>query len=102
MRRIKIAKISDNLSQPKKQNKQNDNNNNDNNNNNNNNLLISFAQLSMQKFSLVVKNVFNRISTLILSGVTCPKYGIYSIRRSGRLLNFWVLRVGAFSRLGAY
>ena len=30
------------------------------------------------------------------------KYRIYSINRPGRLLNFWTLRVGAYSRLGAY
>ena len=29
-------------------------------------------------------------------------YPIYSINRLGRLLNFWTLRVGAYSRLGAY
>ena len=29
-------------------------------------------------------------------------YSIYSINRPGRLLNFWTLRVGAHSRLGAY
>ena len=29
-------------------------------------------------------------------------YRIYSINRPGRLLNFWTLRVGANSRLGAY
>ena len=31
----------------------------------------------------------------------CPavfKYRIYSINRPGRLLNFWTLRVGAYSR----
>ena len=27
---------------------------------------------------------------------------IYSINRPGRLLNFWTLTVGAYSRLGAY
>ena len=26
------------------------------------------------------------------------KYGIYSIKRSGRLFNFWTFRVGTFSR----
>ena len=30
------------------------------------------------------------------------EYRIYSINRAGRLLNFWTLRVGAYSRLGAY
>ena len=30
------------------------------------------------------------------------EYRIYSINRPGHLLNFWTLRVGAFSRLGAY
>ena len=29
-------------------------------------------------------------------------YRIYSINRPGRLLNFWTLKVGAYSRLGAY
>ena len=29
-------------------------------------------------------------------------YRIYSINRPERLLNFWTLRVGAYSRLGAY
>ena len=29
-------------------------------------------------------------------------YCIYSINRPGRLLNFWTLTVGAYSRLGAY
>ena len=29
-------------------------------------------------------------------------YRIYSIKRPGRLLNFWTLRVGAYSRLGAH
>ena len=29
-------------------------------------------------------------------------YRIYSINRPGRLLNFWTVRVGAYSRLGAY
>ena len=29
------------------------------------------------------------------------KYRIYSINRSWRLLNFWTLGVGAYSRLGA-
>ena len=29
-------------------------------------------------------------------------YRIYSINRPGRLLNFWILRVGANSGLGAY
>ena len=28
----------------------------------------------------------------------CFKYRIYSINRPGRLLNFWTLRVGAYSR----
>ena len=30
------------------------------------------------------------------------KYRIYSINRPGRLLHFWTLRVGAYSRPGAY
>ena len=29
-------------------------------------------------------------------------YSINDINRPGRLLNFWTLRVGAYSRLGAY
>ena len=30
------------------------------------------------------------------------RYRIYSINRPGRLLNFWTLKVGAYSRVGAY
>ena len=29
-------------------------------------------------------------------------YRIYLIKRPGRLLHFWTLRLGAYSRLGAY
>ena len=29
-------------------------------------------------------------------------YHIYSINRPGRILNFWTLRVGAYTRLGTY
>ena len=33
----------------------------------------------------------------------CPfTYRMYSINRPGRLLKFWTLRVGAYSRLGAH
>ena len=31
-------------------------------------------------------------------GLTLYGYRIYSINRPGRLLNFWTLRVGAYSR----
>ena len=34
--------------------------------------------------------------------IDLPNYRIYSINRPGCLLNFWTLRVGAYSRLGAY
>ena len=30
------------------------------------------------------------------------RYRIYSINHPGRLLNFWTLIMGAYSRLGAY
>ena len=33
-----------------------------------------------------------------LKAVDDKKYRIYSINRPGRLLNFWTLRVGAYSR----
>ena len=47
----------------------------------------------------IEKNFFQRIVLLILA---IANYRIYSINRPGRLLNFWTLRVGAYSRLGAY
>ena len=40
--------------------------------------------------------------SLICTDVKNIDYRIYSINRPGRLLNFWTLRVGAYSRLGAY
>ena len=56
-------------------------------------------------------NVFLRPTLLILEpppplqiiiAQSLRTYRIYSINRPGRLLNFWTLRVGAYSRLGAY
>ena len=47
----------------------------------------------------------NGLSILIFSVFTCyqnSNHRIYSINRPRRLLNFWTLRVGANSRLGAY
>ena len=38
----------------------------------------------------------------LMTQVNFHAYRIYSINRPGRLLNFWTLRVGAYSRLGAY
>ena len=61
----------------------NNNNNNDNNNNNN----INHNH-----------NNHNHNNNTLFKYV----YRIYSINRPGRLLNFWTLRVGAYSRLGAY
>ena len=41
------------------------------------------------------------IHTLLLLSSHYTGYRIYSINRPGRLLNFWTLIVGAYSRLGA-
>ena len=41
--------------------------------------------------------LFFRFKRLGKKGISC-KYRIYSINRPGRLLNFWTLRVGAYSR----
>ena len=38
------------------------------------------------------------IPYISVSSSTLHIYRIYSIRRPGRLLNFWALRVGGFSR----
>ena len=38
------------------------------------------------------------IPYISVSSSTLRIYRIYSIRRPGRLLNFWALRVGGFSR----
>ena len=35
-------------------------------------------------------------------GLESCAYRIYSIKRPGRLLNFWTLTLGVYSRLGAY
>ena len=37
-------------------------------------------------------------STPVLTDLGMCAYRIYSINRPGRLLNFWILRVGAYSR----
>ena len=45
----------------------------------------------------------NSSSLIVLfSTLKRSNYRIYSINRPGRLLNFWTLRGGAYSRLGAY
>ena len=59
-------------------------------------IIISFAQLLSKMFLTESQPQISRQELHVLGDV------IYSIRRSGRLLNFWALRVGAFSRLGAY
>ena len=40
--------------------------------------------------------------TTLYDQETVATHRIYSINRPGRLLNFWTLKVGAYSRLGAY
>ena len=62
------------------------NNNNNNNNNNNINHNHNNHNHNHNNNNTLVKYI----------------YRIYSINRPGRLLNFWTLRVGAYSRLGAY
>ena len=58
-----------------------------------------------------VRNVFFLISHVLNLGLIQPvlcadnslkAYRIYSINRPGRLIIFWTLREGAYSRLGAY
>ena len=50
------------------------------------------------RFCSLSFTINNKNNNLYLNAV----YRIYSINRPGRLLNFWTLRVGAYSRLGAY
>ena len=51
----------------------------------------------MQKNSKLSHVLDTIVLKVLNEGVT-----YYSINRPGRLLNFWTLRVGAYSRLGAY
>ena len=50
--------------------------------------------------SVLNKAVLFHSGLLFFSHVN--SYRIYSINHPGRLLNLWSLRVGAYSRLGAY
>ena len=44
----------------------------------------------------------NNLLLVAILFVSFLSFRIYSINRPGRLLNFWILRVGSYSRLGAY
>ena len=44
----------------------------------------------------------NNLLLVAIVFVSFLSFRIYSINRPRRLLNFWILRVGSYSRLGAY
>ena len=52
----------------------------------------------INSISFLVVSAIHVVNYLILRRITKPAYCIYSINRPGRLLNFWTLRVGAYSR----
>ena len=65
-----------------------------------------FVRDELKKVKPIFKNYILNSSLLkeftipyiAVSSSTLHIYRIYSIRRPGRLLNFWALRVGGFSR----
>ena len=65
-----------------------------------------FVRDELKKVKSIFKNYILNSSLLkeftipyiAVSSSTLHIYRIYSIRRPGRLLNFWALRVGGFSR----
>ena len=60
---------------------------------------VCFKSVYMYMY-FVLKGVFR--GSYYKRAMYFTNYRIYSIRRPGRLLNFWALKVGAFSKLGAY
>ena len=58
---------------------------------------IVVGMIAIRWFEMVRIKLRNDVFTAV-----ARMYPIYSINRPGRLLNFWTLRVGAYSRLGAY
>ena len=63
-----------------------------------------FSRIMSFHFFLIISLVFDwfDMESSHQLGYISSTYRIYSINRPGRLLNFWTLRVGAYSRLGAY
>ena len=61
---------------------------------------IALALVGVQIFCKVVSygGVRNGKCYKMTLGLVVVGYRIYSINRPGRLLNFWTLRVGAYSR----
>ena len=60
--------------------------------------MINISQCYRVLISHVVKVVITVIR-VHFNFISCQfEYRIYSINRPGRLLNFWTLRVGAYSR----
>ena len=59
---------------------------------------IGHARKNVRVFCLVRDLLAFSPSAYYAGWVTFYAYRIYSIKRPGRLLNFWTLRVGAYSR----
>ena len=63
--------------------------------------LLSFISFS----SILIKWKQCENNNLLLVAIVFVSFlcfRIYSINRPGRLFNFWILRVGSYSRFGAY
>ena len=67
-----------------------------------NNYFVNFFSKTQDKSPFLEISGYVWTGPLSGSVVTSFFYRIYSINRPRRLLNFWILRVGAYSGLGAY
>ena len=63
---------------------------------------FSFNEINKKDLPAIYSTVFRCLLVLLFFFFGFIAYRIYSINRPGRLLNFWTLRVGAYSRQGAY
>ena len=62
-------------------------------------LFHGFSTFDMDKIGKICRHHWNeRLNIIITAKFEGDTYRIYSINRPGRLLNFWTLRVGAYSR----
>ena len=62
-----------------------------------------FSTFDMDKIGKISGHHWNeRLNNIIIAKFEGDTYRIYSINHPGWLLNVWALRVGAYSRLGAY
>ena len=58
-----------------------------------------FSTFDMDKIGKICGDHWNeRLNIIIIAKFEVDTYRIYSINRPGRLLNFWTLRVGAYSK----